>query len=117
MAGRDPRALNRARRAARASARGEKRVLPKAFTTRAIAAPQEYVRKVYSGQIPEPAAGTSESRLLGRYASYARWSKADPGYEKAFNKYWYHVNDGNDDADRYEEGDATDESFEDQEDE
>jgi hypothetical protein len=117
MASRDQRALNRARRAARASARGEKRVLPKAFTKRAIAAPREYVEAVYSGRIPEPAAGTAESRLLGRYASYARWSKADPGYEAAFAKYWYHVNDGNNDADRYEEGDVTDDSFEDQEDE
>jgi hypothetical protein len=117
VAGRDQRAVNRARRAARASARGEKRVLPKSFAKRAIAAQEEYVRAVYEGRIPEPPMGSAESRQLGRYASYARWNKADSEYEKAFNKYWYHVNDGNNDADRYEEGDETDTSFEDQDDE
>jgi hypothetical protein len=40
--------------------------------------------------------GSAESRQLARYASYARWNKADSEYETAFSKYWYHVNDSSD---------------------
>jgi hypothetical protein len=99
MAGRDQRAVNRARRAARASARGEKRILPISFSVRARAAQEAYVQRVISGEEPEPRPGSPESKVLGRWASLARWNKADTSYETAFKKYWYHRNDDKADQD------------------
>lgn len=86
---RDQRAVRAARRAARASAKGHTRVLPRSFTRRSRELNEAYVQGVFNGQIQEPPIGSLEGKTLARAAAKARWNKADPQYEAAFNKYWY----------------------------
>lgn len=111
------RARARAQRATAVRVRNRTRILPKSITGPSRKAQIEYVQAVQRGDISEPAPGTPEARQLARWASYARWNKADPTFEARFSKYFYHGKEQNfgPDADRYEEGNTSD--IEDDEDE
>lgn len=37
-----------------------------------------------------PAAGSAEAKNLAAMASYASRGQADPRFEEAFSRYWYH---------------------------
>lgn len=89
------------------------KVLPKSITSRAIRTREDYLQGVLSGQIPEPASGSDEEKSLASAASKARWGKADPRYEAAWSKFWYHhresSNPNEDEEYRDDDGDDEDE--------
>jgi hypothetical protein len=43
-----------------------------------------------SGRQPMPAPGTAEAKNLASIASFAAHGQADPRFEAAFSRYWYH---------------------------
>lgn len=73
-----------------------------------------YVNAVLEGRLPEPAPGSPEAKQLARYASYGSRGKADPRFEAAFSKYWYHKKDKGNEADVEDEADYEDEEDEDE---
>jgi hypothetical protein len=77
-----------------------------------------WANDVMSGREPMPAPGTAEAKNLASLASYASRGQADPRFEAAFSRYWYHNKEANmgPDAETYEEGNEND-VMEDEEDE
>ena len=69
------------------------------------------------GRLPRPEKRSAEGDSLASAAGKARWGKADSRYEAAFKGYWYHNKTNASDADRYEEGDESDPSMNDDYDE
>lgn len=51
----------------------------------------DYANRVIAGDEPMPAAGTAEANNLASMASFAAWGRADPRFEAAFSRYWYHL--------------------------
>jgi len=49
-----------------------------------------WANDVMSGREPMPAPGTLEAKNLASLASYAAHGQADPRFEAAFSRYWYH---------------------------
>jgi hypothetical protein len=43
-----------------------------------------------NGRQPMPAPGTLEARNLASIASFSAHGQADPRFEAAFSRYWYH---------------------------
>lgn len=56
-----------------------------------------------------PAPGSAEAKNLASLASYASRGQADPRFEAAFSRYWYHFKEAQTPADEeYEESEETD---------
>lgn len=55
-----------------------------------FAARNDYGMRVMNGQEPMPAPGTLEARNLASLASFSAHGQADPRFEAAFSRYWYH---------------------------
>lgn len=98
MASDEQRARRRAQRetAARVQAGRRDKYVP--GLSRAIRAPtraarESYANDVIAGREPYPPKGSREGNNLASLASKARHGKADPAYEKAFSRYWYHIKD------------------------
>jgi hypothetical protein len=70
----------------------------------------DYANSVLNGQNPMPAKGSAESKNLASLASFASRGRADPRFEAAFSRYWYHNKEINfgPDAVTYEEGNEAD---------
>jgi hypothetical protein len=91
----------RARRRAQrenVKARAEGRLRLENVTHRARQARRDYADRVIAGTEPMPEMGSKESKNLASLASKASRGKADPRYEKAFAKFWYHKNDQKDES-------------------
>lgn len=111
---RNPRAA--AQRATAKAVREHRTQLSKSVTSRAIAVRENYLRGVLNGTIPEPPAGSKERHSLARAAAKAAWGKADPAYEAAWSKFWYHNKDNwNSETSRYDDPDMEREEDEDYE--
>jgi hypothetical protein len=82
---RNPRAA--AQRATARAVRERRTQLPSQVTSRAIATRTDYLQGVLDGRIAQP----TDTRSLARAAGKASWGKADPRYEAAWAKFWYHV--------------------------
>lgn len=52
-----------------------------------------YGMRVMNGQEPMPAPGTLEAKNLASLASFSAHGLADPRFEAAFSRYWYHFRD------------------------
>jgi hypothetical protein len=78
-----------ARRRAARSAKGIERALPKSITAPSRRAQERYARDVLEGREPYPRKKSPEGKQLARWASYARWNKADPAFLAAFQQYFY----------------------------
>lgn len=52
-----------------------------------------WANDVMSGREPMPAPGTAEAKNLASLASYSAHGQADPRFEAAFSRYWYHFKD------------------------
>jgi hypothetical protein len=83
-----------AQRATAKAVREHRRILPSRITSRARRASELYAKAVMRGDEPRPEPGSLEARALARWASLARWHKADPAYLKAFQEYFYHDEKG-----------------------
>lgn len=57
---------------------------------RVFQARQDYAMRVMRGQEPMPAQGTLEAKNLASIASFSAHGQADPRFEAAFSRYWYH---------------------------
>ena len=110
---RNPRAA--AQRATARAVREQRTRLPVSINRGYQQARMDWAHAVMRGDIPMPAPGTMEAKNLASLAGKASWGKADPAFERAFSKYWYHHKEQNmgPDADRYEEGDESDADYED----
>lgn len=58
-----------------------------------FAARQDYATRVMNGQEPMPEPGTREANNLASMASFGAHGQADPRFEAAFSRYWYHFKD------------------------
>lgn len=58
-----------------------------------------YAADVMAGREPMPAPGSAESKNLAAMASYASRGQADPRFEAAFSRYWYHFKEAQTPAD------------------
>jgi hypothetical protein len=69
-----------------------------------------WANDVMAGREPMPAPGTAEAKNLASLASYSSRGQADPRFEAAFSRYWYHFKEANmgPDAVTYEEGNEND---------
>jgi hypothetical protein len=68
-----------------------------------------WANDVMSGREPMPAPGSAEAKNLASLASYASRGQADPRFEAAFSRYWYHFKEAQTPADEeYEESEETD---------
>lgn len=103
MATDEQRARRRAQRATAQRVRGVGKytpVIPRSTRAAVRAGREAYARDVIAGREPYPPKNSPEGRNLASLAGKARWGKADPVYERAFSRYWYHKNDEkNNDAD------------------
>jgi hypothetical protein len=90
MAGKREERAQRTARATRGKRIGRQE---RAGITRVQRARERYLEGVLNGSIPEPEPGTAEARSLARMASLARWGRADPRYQRAWSKYFYHIDD------------------------
>lgn len=61
-----------------------------------------YANDVMSGREPMPAPGSAEAKNLASLASYSAYGLADPRFEAAFSRYWYHFKDAQTPADEEE---------------
>lgn len=52
-----------------------------------------YGMRVMNGREPMPAPGTLEAKNLASLASFSAHGLADPRFEAAFSRYWYHFRD------------------------
>jgi hypothetical protein len=59
----------------------------------------DYANRVLNGQEPMPQPGTAEANNLASLASYGAHGQADPQFEAAFNRYWYHFKNAQNEAD------------------
>lgn len=57
---------------------------------RVFQARQDYAMRVMRGQEPMPTQGTLEAKNLASIASFSAHGQADPRFEAAFSRYWYH---------------------------
>jgi hypothetical protein len=64
-----------------------------------------WANDVMSGRIAMPEPGTLEAKNLASLASYSAHGQADPRFEAAFSRYWYHFKEAQSQADAYEEND------------
>jgi hypothetical protein len=56
-----------------------------------------------------PAPGSAEAKNLASLASYSAHGQADPRFEAAFSRYWYHFREAQTPAEEeYEESEETD---------
>src|ERR1700744_1179089 len=85
---RDPARLRAARREARRLARAKNPQIKQFNRARQLR--HEVLQKALTDKSVEAQIDTNE---LARQAGYARWGKADPRYEQAWSKYWYHDKD------------------------
>jgi hypothetical protein len=68
-----------------------------------------WANDVMSGREPMPAPGSAEAKNLASLASYASRGQADPRFEAAFSRYWYHFKEAQTPADEeYEESEEID---------
>lgn len=107
MATDEQRARRRAQRENAANVR-QKRYTPvisKGTKAGARAARAAYADAVLAGREPYPAQGSREAKNLARMAALARHGKADPKFEAAFSRYWYHKNDEKNEADIEDDAD------------
>lgn len=58
-----------------------------------------YAADVMAGREPMPVPGSAESKNLAAMASYASRGQADPRFEAAFSRYWYHFKEAQTPAD------------------
>jgi hypothetical protein len=70
-----------------------------------------WANNVMSGREPMPAPGTAEAKNLASLASYSAHGQADPRFEAAFSRYWYHFKDAQQ-PEEYEEEIPDDEDSE-----
>jgi hypothetical protein len=69
-----------------------------------------WANDVMSGREPMPAPGTAEAKNLASLASYSANGQADPRFEAAFSRYWYHFKEAQTPADdEFEESEEIDE--------
>lgn len=61
-----------------------------------------YANDVMSGREPMPAPGSAEAKNLASLASFSAHGLADPRFEAAFSRYWYHFKDAQTPADEEE---------------
>lgn len=61
-----------------------------------------YGMRVMNGQEPMPAPGTLEAKNLASLASFSAHGLADPRFEAAFSRYWYHFKNAQTPADEEE---------------
>lgn len=77
-----------------------------------------YAQRVLDGTEKEPAKGTPQSKELARVAGWSAAGKADPRFEAAFAKHWYHFkDDAKNEADVEDEADYDDEDYDDEDEE
>jgi hypothetical protein len=75
-----------------------------------------WANDVMSGREPMPAPGSAEAKNLASLASYASRGKADPRFEAAFSRYWYHFKEAQTPADEeFEESEEIDDEDSDSE--
>jgi hypothetical protein len=75
-----------------------------------------WANDVMSGREPMPAPGTAEAKNLASLASYASRGQADPRFEAAFSRYWYHFKEAQTPADEeYDESEDIDDEDSDSE--
>jgi hypothetical protein len=104
------RARRRAQRATAKAVKENRTQLPKAVTKPQARARTVNALETLTGKRPMPEEGTWESKELARQGSLSRYGKADPRFEAAFKRYWYHRKEINmgPDAVTYEEGNESD---------
>lgn len=112
---RNPRAA--AQRATARAVREHRTQLPASINRGVQLARRDYADRVMRGEEPDPQQGSLEARNLASLAGKARWGKADPAYETAFAKYWYHLRDESREEDEeyredYEDDDSGEEGEE-----
>jgi hypothetical protein len=90
------RARRRAQRATAKAVKENRAQLPKAVTKPQARARTVNALEMLSGKRPMPEPGTWEAKEAARQASLSRYGKADPRFEAAFKKYWYHFKDAPD---------------------
>lgn len=108
MATDEQRARRRAQRStARNVAKGRNYapVIPRGTRAGVRAARESYARDVIAGREPYPPKGSKEGKNLASLAAKARHGKADPAFEKAFSRYWYHKEDEAREADAEDNAD------------
>lgn len=116
MATDEQRARRRAQRATAARVREKKAggkytpVVPRSTRAAVRAGREAYANAVIAGQIDYPEKRSREANNLASLASKASWGKADPRYEAAFSRYWYHKSDEDNDADVEDNADYDGES-------
>lgn len=66
------------------------RITPLSVRQGVYQARQDYAIRVLNGQEPMPAPGTLEAKNLASIASFSAHGQADPQFEAAFSRYWYH---------------------------
>ena len=81
------------------------------------AARLDYATRVMNGQEPMPAQGTPEAKNLASIASFSAHGQADPQFEAAFSRYWYHFKDAQRESEEMDEMFAQEDDFEDSDDE
>lgn len=89
-----PRSRRAAQRATARAVRENRRQLPSRITNPARRANEQYARDVLAGREPRPEYKSLEGHGLARWASFSKYSKADPAYLKAFQDYFYHDEKG-----------------------
>ena len=68
-----------------------------------------WANDVMSGREPMPAPGSAEAKNLASLASYSAHGQADPRFEAAFSRYWYHFREAQTPAEEeYEESEEID---------
>jgi hypothetical protein len=55
-----------------------------------------------NGRQPMPAPGTAEAKNLASIASFSAHGQADPRFEAAFSRYWYHFKEAQYNPDNYD---------------
>jgi len=73
-----------------------------------------WANDVMSGREPMPAPGTAEAKNLASLASYSAHGQADPRFEAAFSRYWYHFKEAQTPADEEEMGEEMEEETDDE---